>query len=320
MDSSVPQPDREAQQDLADALDELHRAAGRLSYRRVSKLVEEGGYPATVSYESVRTTLQVLRGVPRWETVEAIVSVLASACRPPRDPAQEVARILPLWRALREGEPGRLKSAWELALSEGWGGEDGKWTPEAVAGVLINPVTAIQIDPSLARRHEPLISEEHWVQVGMRIIEQSGAEFFLRALLKALKGDYVGAEGGAPFGYSNPGYERAEAYEAFQYGSVQILRRLRAEPNLLQRSIVAMRADATLSPEERSEMVRVESNLSLMREVMTATPETWDEISEEAHFVVFMYLVKEGKAAGRPGLPPDQRYQITWRVPEPAES
>lgn len=45
-----------------------------------------------------------------------------------------------------------------------------------------------------------------------------------------------------------------------------------------------------------------------------------DEISEEAHFVVFMYLVKEGKAAGRPGLPPAQRYQITWRVPEPAES
>src|SRR5262249_24557431 len=152
--------------------------------RRVSKLVEEGGYPTTVSHESVRTTLQVRRGVPRWETVEGIVSVLVSACRPPRDPAQEVARVLPLWRALRDGESGRMKSARELAVSEGWGGEDGKWTPELVAGVLINPVTAIQIDPSLAARHEPLVSEDEWVRAGMRMIEEFGAEFFLRALLK----------------------------------------------------------------------------------------------------------------------------------------
>src|SRR5438552_1513639 len=63
---------------------------------------------------------------------------------------------------------------------------------------------------------------------------------------------------------------KAAAYEAFQYSSEQILRRLRAEPNLLQRSIAAMRADATLSPEERAEMLRAESDLALMREVMTA--------------------------------------------------
>jgi len=205
-------------------------------------------------------------------------------------------------------------------LSEGWGGEDGKWTAEAVAGTLINPFSAIQLDPSLAAPHEPLVSEEQWVQVGMRVIEESGAEFFLRALLKILKGDYVGAESGAPFGYSDSDYERAEAHEAFQYSSEQIVRRLRAEPNLLQRSIVAMRADETLSSEDRAEMLRVETDLSLMREVMTATPETWDEISEEAHFAVFMYLVKEGKTVGRPGFPPAQRYQITWRVPEPTES
>jgi hypothetical protein len=193
-------------------------------------------------------------------------------------------------------------------------------TREMVAGVLINPFAAIQIDPSLAVQHETLMSEEQWVQVGMRIIEQTGPEFFLRALLKVLKGDYVGADKGAPFGYSDPGYESAEAYEAFQYSSEQILRRLQAEPNLLQRSIAAMRADATLSPEERAEMLRAESDLALMREVMTATPETWNEISEEAHLVVFMYLVKEDKTVGRPSLPPAQRYQIKWRVPEPTES
>lgn len=314
--TSVPDP--EARQDLASALDELHRASGRLSYRRVSKLVEEGGYAATVSHETVSNTLKLRRGVPRWETVQAIVSVLASACSPPRDAALEVARFFPVWRVLKEGEAGRLKSARELALSDGWGGDDGKWTPELVAGTLVNPFVAIQIDSSLAAPHEPFISEDEWVQVGMRVIEESGAEFFLRALLKTLKGDYVGAEGGAPFGYSDPGYETDEAYEAFQYSSEQILRRLGAEPNLLQRSIAAMRADKTLTAEDRTEMLRVESDLALMREVMTVTPETWHEVSEEAHFVVFMYLVKEGSTAGRPNLPPAQRFKITWRVPEPA--
>jgi hypothetical protein len=233
---------------------------------------------------------------------------------------QEVARFLPLWRALKEGESGKWKSARELDLSDGWGGDDGRWTPELVAGVMANPFSAIQIDPALAVAHEPLVSEEQWIQAGVRVIEESGAEFFLRALLKSLKGDYVGAQSGAPFGYSDPDYESAEAYEAFQHSSEQMLRRLHAEPNLLQRSIVAMRADGALSPEERTEMVQVESDLALMREVMTVTPETWHEVSEEAQFAVFMYLVKEGRTTGRPGLLPAQRFQITWRVPEPTES
>src|SRR5438876_7605480 len=37
----------------------------------------------------------------------------------------------------------------------------------------INPFAAIHIDPSLAVPHETLMSEEQWVQVGMRIIEQT---------------------------------------------------------------------------------------------------------------------------------------------------
>jgi hypothetical protein len=155
--------------------------------------------------------------------------------------------------------------------------------------------------------------------VGVRIIEEFGAEFVLRALLRTLKGDYVGAQGGAPFGYADPDFETAEAYEAFQYSCEQILRRLSAEPNLLQRSIAAMRADDTISSEDRADMMRAESDPSLMREVMIVTPDTWDEVSEEAHLMVFNYLVKEGKTVARPGLPPAQRFQITWRVPEPGE-
>src|ERR1700722_17601675 len=95
--TSVLGQDQEARQQLAKALNELHRAAGLISYRRVSKLTEGSDFP--VSHESVRTTLTVQRGLPRWKTVEAVVSVLAAECSPPRDPIKEVARFLPLWRA-----------------------------------------------------------------------------------------------------------------------------------------------------------------------------------------------------------------------------
>lgn len=195
--NSVPLPN-EAHQELVRALEELHRAAGHPGMRKVSALIAEGDYPAVVSHEGVRTTLKGLN-VPRWETVQSIVAALAAACvDPPRDPTAEVARFLPLWRAVREGEPGGMKSARELALSQGWGTNDGRWTAEAVVGMMINPFNAIEIAPALAVPHEPVISEDEWVHAGVRLIEEHGAEFALRALLRTLKGDYLGAEQEAP--------------------------------------------------------------------------------------------------------------------------
>lgn len=307
----------EAHEELVRALEELHRAAGRPGMRKVSALIAEGDHPAAVSHEGVRTTLKGLN-VPRWETVQSIVAVLASACvDPPRDPTAEVARFLPLWRAVREGESGGMKSARELTLSQGWGTDDGKWTAEAVVGVMINPFNAIEIAPSLAVPHEPMISEDEWVQVGVRLIEENGAEFALRALLRTLKGDYLGAEEGSPFGYHYPDQEAVEMHTAFRYGCDRILQRLAVEPNLLQRSISAMHADETMDREDRIEMLRAESDVSLMREVVTATPETWHELSEEARHQLFGYLIKTIGPVGRFGLPPDQRFSITWRIPEP---
>ncbi|MFF9053480.1 hypothetical protein ACF09Z_20315 [Streptomyces erythrochromogenes] len=306
-----------ARLELARALQELHRAAGSPGMRKVSKLIEEGDHPGAISHEGVRTTLKGLT-VPRWETVRSIVAVLSAACvDPPREPAAEVARFLPLWRAVREGESGGMKSAQELALSQGWGPADGQWSPEAVLGVLINPFNAIEIDPSLAVPHEPMITEDQWVQVGVRLIEEHGAELALRALLRTLQGDYVGAVEGSPFGYHDPDQTMIDGHAVFHYGCDQILRRLGVEPNLLQRSIGTMHADSTMDREERIRMLRAESDASLMREVMTATPETWHELSEEAHLQVFGYLIKEIQSVGRPGLPADQRFRITWRVPEP---
>ncbi|MFI7273350.1 hypothetical protein [Streptomyces sp. NPDC049879] len=307
----------EAHQELVRALEELHRAAGRPGMRKVSALIAEGDHPAVVSHEGVRTAIKGLT-VPRWETVKSIVAVLAAACvDPPRDPTAEVTRFLPLWRAVREGEPGGMKSARELALSQGWGADDGRWTADALVGMVMNPVLAVEIDPSLAVPHKPLITEDEWVQGGVRLIEDHGAEFALRALLRVLKGDYLGAEEGSPFGYRYPDQEAVDMRTAFLFGCDRILQRLAAEPNLLQRSISAMHADDTMDREERIEMLRAEADPSLVREIMTATPETWDELSEEAHHQIFGYLVKEIRPVGRFGLPPEQRYRITWRVPEP---
>ncbi|MFB7832572.1 MULTISPECIES: hypothetical protein [unclassified Streptomyces] len=313
-------PPNPAHQDMVLALEELHRAAGRPSMRRISSLIEEGEHPAVVSHEGVRAALKGLT-VPRWETVQSIVEVLAIACvGPPRDPVAEVARFLKLWRAIREGESGGYQSARELGLSRGWGTDDGRWTPEAVLGMMINPFNAIEIHPSLTVPHEPMMTEDEWVRLGLRLVEENGVELALRALLKTLKGDYFGAEEGAPYGYHYPDQEAVDMHTAYRRGCDLMLLRLAVEPNLLQRSIAAMRADETMDREDRIAMLEAESDASLMREVMTVTPETWHEISEEAQLQVFGYLVKSFGPVGRVGLPPEERYRYEWRVPEPTVS
>jgi hypothetical protein len=300
---------------LVEALQELHRAAGRLSFRKVSALIRgRDDQLSDASHETVRSAVNGIR-VPRWETVHDIVVVLAGLCSPARDEESEAARFLPLWRAIGEGESGALKSFQEL-VNGGWGGEDGNWTPELVMGALLNPFSAIEIHPSLAAPHEPLMSEDDWIRMMVKNVEEQGAEHTLRLLLHMLKGDYVGAAEGAPYGYRNPDREAMEAYSAFRYGCQEILRRLGREPNLLAESIRAMRADETMDRDDRAEMLENESDLSLLREVMIVTPDTWDEVSEEAHQMAFGYLIKRISPVGPPGLPDEERFRIVWRIPE----
>ncbi|MDI3403135.1 hypothetical protein [Streptomyces cavernicola] len=113
-----------------------------------------------------------------------------------------------------------------------------------------------------------------------QLIEELGAEHALRVLLHLLKGDYVGADEGAPYGYRNPDREAMEARAAFRYGCQELLRRLGREPNLLAESIHAMRSDETMDRDDRAEMLESESAPSLLRELMIVTPDTWDEVSE----------------------------------------
>jgi hypothetical protein len=305
----------EARQDLADAFEELHRATGRISYRKIGKMTVEDQGLLDVSHEAVRNTIQMSRGTPTWETLKSVVSVLADKCHPPRDRTIEVRRFLRLWRVIQEGESGAYLSAQEFMQIEGWGDDDGKWTPELLTGVMVNPFNAIQIDPSLAVPHDPLVSEDIWVKAALRTINDMGAEFFLRALLRSLKGGYVGAEGGAPFGYQDPHRETREALEIMEYCQAQIVLRLGSEPNLLARSFNAFHADDSVDPEEKAGVLHAESDRSLLREALGVTPETWDEVSEESHMLVFSYLVKEVLTVGPPMLPPEQRFEITWRIP-----
>ena len=315
--SNTPHRPEGPHQELVEALQELHRAAGRPSFRKVSTLIQEyDDRLSAASHESVRKAVNGIR-VPSWETVHDIVVVLAERCSLPRDAESEVARFLPLWRAIHEGESGALKSFQEL-LNSGWGGEDGKWTPELLMGALLNPFTAIEIHPSLAAPHEPIVSEDEWVRLMVMQIEQQGAEHMLRLLLHMLKGDYVGAEQGSPYGYSNPDREAMEANAAFRYGCQEIVRRLGREPNLLAESIRAMRADETMDRDDRAEILQSESDLSLMREVMIVTPDTWNEVSEETHHMVFGYLIRRIGPPGPLGLPDAERFPIVWRVPEPS--
>lgn len=57
-------------------------------------------------------------------------------------------------------------------------------------GQLINPYYAINIDPDLATKHEPLVDQEQWIQANRKLIDEIGAHEWLRRLLDVLRGDY----------------------------------------------------------------------------------------------------------------------------------
>tara|TARA_R100001086_G_scaffold202241_1_gene118375 strand:- start:45 stop:308 length:264 start_codon:yes stop_codon:yes gene_type:complete len=75
---------------------------------------------------------------------------------------------------------------------------------EDLRRIIANPFYAINIHPNLATLHEPLLSEDDWVKVGVKSIEENGAEDFLRHLLENLKGNYVASpEGEEVDGYKS---------------------------------------------------------------------------------------------------------------------
>jgi hypothetical protein len=59
-----------------------------------------------------------------------------------------------------------------------------------VTDMLINPIYAVSIDPDLMGSHEPIVSKERWIEANEKLIDEIGAETWLRRLLAVLEGDY----------------------------------------------------------------------------------------------------------------------------------
>ena len=54
--------------------------------------------------------------------------------------------------------------------------DDDEWSRGDVTSMIANPFYAITIDEGLAVPHEPLISEDNWVEANVRLIDELGAE------------------------------------------------------------------------------------------------------------------------------------------------
>jgi hypothetical protein len=59
---------------------------------------------------------------------------------------------------------------------------------DGVTAMLINPVYAISISPDLEGKREPLVSRDLWIEANRRLIDEIGAEEWLRRLLTTLEG------------------------------------------------------------------------------------------------------------------------------------
>jgi hypothetical protein len=87
----------------------------------------------------------------------------------------------------------RTRIAWvdgDLARSDdaAGAGPSGSWTGGDVAAILANPFYAIEFAPYLTEPHELVFDEEQWIAVNVALVEQLGAEAYLRNLLSVLRG------------------------------------------------------------------------------------------------------------------------------------
>ena len=43
------------------------------------------------------------------------------------------------------------------------------------SNMLINPSYAVNISPDLAREHEPLVTQDQWIQANLRLLDEIGS-------------------------------------------------------------------------------------------------------------------------------------------------
>jgi len=68
--------------------------------------------------------------------------------------------------------------------------DDHSWTSGDITGMIANPFYAITIDEGLTLPHEPMISEDDWIEANVNLINELGPEPYLRNLLSVLKGNH----------------------------------------------------------------------------------------------------------------------------------
>jgi hypothetical protein len=57
--------------------------------------------------------------------------------------------------------------------------------------IFANPFYCLEkIDSIFVAKHIPLVSEEDWIKAGVKIIEEIGAEKYLKLVLDNLKGNF----------------------------------------------------------------------------------------------------------------------------------
>lgn len=69
--------------------------------------------------------------------------------------------------------------------------KDGNITEYGVARMLANPFYCIDIHPTMCMPHDKWISEEDFIQAGIKSIEEIGAEAYLKHLLENLKWNFI---------------------------------------------------------------------------------------------------------------------------------
>lgn len=72
--------------------------------------------------------------------------------------------------------------------------------------IFANPFYCLSyIDETFVRNHEPMVTEEEFIEVATELIKEIGVEAYLRNLLFNLKGEYIVADtnlsNNAPIGY-----------------------------------------------------------------------------------------------------------------------
>lgn len=103
---------------------------------------------------------------------------------------------------------------------------------------------------------------------------------------------------------------------ADDYVAEQILDRLEVEPELMARSIEALRNAADFDAGSLSELGALESDLAVVAEVKSLSRESAERASFEAWRLTIFYLI-DRVCIGAPSLPVVEQTRIVWRVPEP---